>query len=118
MTESRRSKDARPARSSYLTDSRSRASRQSAAANDGAGLVLVPLADLLDAIRDAVGEANTGAREPGSRLNDRVELAERMSCSPATVDKMRRDGMPCLYVGDSPRFVFEDCVRWMGEQRR
>ena len=51
------------------------------------------------------------------RLLDRARCAEALSCSPATVDRLRKEGMPCLYVGESPRFVFEDCVRWLSEQK-
>jgi hypothetical protein len=110
LTERRRADER--VRSSYLTDSRPRA-----VANDAPqGLVVMSAAELLVLIRDAVGEA---PKEPGRepRLLDRAGLAERLACSPGHVDRMRRDGMPCLYVGDSPRFVFDDCVRWIAERK-
>lgn len=98
-------------RPDYLTHS----SREERAANDGGGLVLVRLDELLEAIRDAVTEAQGGAKSP--RLLDKQCLAERLGVSISTVDKMRRAGLPCLYAGDSPRFVFEDVVAWMTEQK-
>lgn len=85
------------------------------AANDGGGLVVMSLADLRDAIRDAVEEATQGKARPGSRLLDRQGIADALSCSPAQVDRLRKTGMPCLYVGESPRFLFDDCVRWLTE---
>jgi hypothetical protein len=96
-------------RKSYL------ASRERAA-NDGSGLVVMSIADLRDAIRDAIAEATEGKPRSGSRLLDRAGIAEALACSVAQVDKLRQAGMPCLYVGASPRFVFDDCVRWLSEQ--
>lgn len=86
------------------------------AANDGGGVVVVSITELREAIRDAVAEATEGKPRAGSRLLDRAALAEALSCSVAQVDKLRQQGMPCLYVGASPRFVFDDCVRWLSEQ--
>jgi hypothetical protein len=79
-------------------------------------LVVLRLDELLDAIRAAVSET-TGQPDPNSRLLDRERLAERLCCSISTVDQLRRDGMPCLYVGDSPRFVYEAVLAWMSEQQ-
>jgi hypothetical protein len=90
---------------------------QARAANDGGGLVVMSVADLRDAIRDAITEASEGKPRSGSRLLDRHGIADALACSPAQVDRLRKTGMPCLYVGESPRFVFEDCVRWLGEQK-
>lgn len=87
------------------------------AANDGAGLVVVSIAELREAIRDAVAEATEGKPRSGARLLDRQGAAEALACSVAQLDKMRAAGMPCLYVGASPRFVFDDCVRWLTEQK-
>ncbi len=97
-------------RRGYLKGERERA------ANDGGGLVVVSIAELREAIRDAVAEATEGQPRAGARLLDRQGLADGLACSVAQVDKMRRAGMPCLYVGESPRFVFDDCVRWLADQ--
>jgi hypothetical protein len=74
-------------------------------------------AELAALIRDAVGDG--GSKPSGSepRLLDRHGLAERLACSPGHVDRMRRDGMPCLYIGDSPRFLFDDCVHWIAARK-
>ena len=102
-------------RPDYLTHSSRESSRQERAANDGGGLVLVRLDELLEAIRDAVTEAQGGTKSP--RLLDKSGLAERLGCSVSTVDKMRRAGLPCLYAGESPRFLFDSVIAWMNEQR-
>ncbi len=85
------------------------------AANDGGGMVLIGIDQLRAAIRDAVEEATSG--RSSSRLLDRQGAAEALACSVAQLDKLRQAGMPCLYVGASPRFVFDDCVRWLAEQK-
>jgi len=95
-------------RARYITSS-------TPAANDGGGLVLVQIDQLLELVRLAVSEVVTEAsrRPPASTLLDRVGIAKALSCSPGQVDKLRRGGMPCLYVGDSPRFEHAVCVEWL-----
>jgi len=86
------------------------------AVNDNERVFTMTRAELESLVSRAVGQAFIGITdERGGRLLDRNELALRLSCSAGHVDKMRRDGMPCLYLGDSPRFVFADCVRWLSE---
>jgi hypothetical protein len=93
------------------------------AANDGN----VPAFTLTSAQLEAVvlrgvsrALAEQGPAEPAPRLLDRVALARALGCSPGMVDKCRREGMPCVRVGDSPRFEYEDCIAWLrqghGEQ--
>lgn len=101
-------------RPGYLTDSqRRRYSPHDRAANDGGGLVLVPLEQLLASIKDAVGEAM--GQGPGARLLDKATLAQKLDCSPAMINKLMLQGLPCLYVGTSPRFDYDAVVRWMAE---
>ena len=69
--------------------------------------------ELSGLVARAVGDALASTPPLSARLLDRVQLAVALSCSAATVDKLRRQGMPCLYLGDSPRFEVEDCVAWL-----
>lgn len=106
-----------PSRASYLTDSaRGRFTPMERAVNDGGGLVLVPLRELLDSIREAVGAALERAPS-GPKLLDRAALAVKLDCSVSMVNKFMQRGMPRLYVGNSPRFAYNDVVRWMSEQK-
>jgi phage terminase Nu1 subunit (DNA packaging protein) len=44
---------------------------------------------------------------------DRLELARAFKCSPSMIDKMRRQGMPCFRIGESPRFEMDQCLEWI-----
>lgn len=46
-------------------------------------------------------------------LVDRQGLAAALSVSCGSVDKLRREGMPEIRVGDCPRFCVADCVEWL-----
>lgn len=87
-------------------------------ANDVTGqtsMVLLSLNQVLDAVDNAVRNA-VGDSVP--RLLDREKLAERLCCSVATVDMLRREkGMPHLRVGESPRFVYEDVIAWLATSK-
>ncbi len=77
---------------------------------------LVALApdQLADLIRAAVAEAlSEGANDQRPALLDRLGLARALGIGLATVDRLRRDGMPCVHVGDSPRFEIAPCLAWL-----
>ncbi len=110
----RRTTEAPRERSGYLSSS-----ARPSAANDGGGVVVVSPAELRALVQEAVGVALEGATDHyGGRLLNRDGLSERLACSAGHVDTLRRRGMPCIYVGDSPRFVFDDCVRWLEAQQK
>lgn len=72
------------------------------------------------AVSEALAEAGLGGNGgvTASRLLDRSELALALDCSPGFVDKLRRQGMPCVYLGSSPRFEVERCLDWLREQKK
>lgn len=61
-----------------------------------------------EAVHAALAEA---AKAPA--LLDRASLARALSCSPSTVDAMRKRGLPTVMIGDSPRFVLSEVVDWL-----
>lgn len=69
---------------------------------------------ITDAVAAAL-EARDGERGPPVLL-DREKLAARLGCSSSLVDKMRRQGMPCVRLGDSPRFELERCLGWIRKE--
>lgn len=54
-------------------------------------------------------------REPPALL-DRAALARALACSTAQVDRLTRDGLPFLRVGEVRRYQREVVMRWL-EQR-
>ena len=73
--------------------------------------VIEQLAGEIDLDDDA---ANDGARPPA--LLDRVGLARAIDKSPASVDRLCREGMPYLRVGDVKRFELENVLVWLRER--
>jgi hypothetical protein len=51
-------------------------------------------------------------------LLDRAGIAQRLGVGTSTVDRLRRDGLPCVFIGDSPRFLLAECVAWLMNHRR
>jgi hypothetical protein len=45
-----------------------------------------------------------GTGEPSERLFTRRDLCRRLGVSPATLDRLARDGLPCVRVGAVPRY--------------
>jgi hypothetical protein len=46
-------------------------------------------------------------------LLDREGLAQALQCSAGMVDKMRKQGLPTVWLGESPRFVLADVLTWL-----
>lgn len=51
-------------------------------------------------------------------LLDRAALARKLGCSPSHVDTLRAEGMPTVWLGQSPRFELEPCLAWLRERKR
>lgn len=69
------------------------------------------LAEMLD---EAVIRATDLVRPSNDRaLLDRNGLAISFGCSASLVDKLRREGMPCVMVGCSPRYELDACLEWL-----
>jgi hypothetical protein len=87
---------------------------EGAPGNDNAPAFTVTRAELRGLVRQAVLEATAAAAAaPAPALLDREGLAFELGCSSALVDKFRRRGMPCLRLGDSPRFELAECLAWL-----
>ncbi len=67
------------------------------------------VAELVEQVADRLESrlANTlaeASEQPKPRLHDRRALATALGVCPDTVDRLRREGLPELTVGDVPRF--------------
>ncbi|HKO93007.1 MAG TPA: hypothetical protein VJU61_17750 [Polyangiaceae bacterium] len=70
-------------------------------------------------VRDAVGDALNEARQnAGPLLLDRTSVARVLGIGTSSVDRFRKAGMPCVWVGDTPRFIVDECLAWLRENRR
>lgn len=49
-------------------------------------------------------------------LIDKRELARRLGVSPATIDRLDREGQPFLRVGDVKRYACAEVLRWHAER--
>jgi hypothetical protein len=79
---------------------------------DRAPAFTVTRGELAGLVRQAV-ESALGERRAQPVLLDREALALSLGCSSSMVDKMRRQGMPCVRLGESPRFELEACLSWL-----
>ena len=43
------------------------------------------------------------------------ELAEKLGCSIVTIDRWRKDGLPCIKKGSYIRFDEEEVINWLKE---
>lgn len=82
--------------------------------NEGSlGPLLAPFCKMIADLVMKQIEALLARPAPGPRLYDRNGLAEALQCSSSLVDKMRQRGMPCVRLGDSPRFDYDECYAWL-----
>jgi hypothetical protein len=68
-----------------------------------------------EAVQDALGERE-GSQEP--LLLERNGIARALGVGISTVDRLRKAGMPSICIGDSPRFLIQECLAWLQENRR
>jgi hypothetical protein len=87
-----------------------------------ARVVVLTEAELAALVRDAVADAlaahesSAEARSkalPPRVLLDRSELAHAIGVSTRTLDRLRREGLPELTVGDVPRWRLEAVLAWL-----
>jgi hypothetical protein len=64
-----------------------------------------------DLLADALGVISEELARPA--LLTQAQLAEQLQVSDRTVFALRRDGMPHLMIGDSPRFELPACLAWL-----
>lgn len=83
-------------------------------ANDTAPAFTVTRGELAGLVREAVAEAIDGhPGAPPAALLTREQLGAALGCSPSMVDKLRKQGMPAVWLGASPRFEVQDCLGWL-----
>lgn len=75
-------------------------------------LVLVEVDELRALLAETLREFSD-RRDPSPALVDRAGLARALGVSPASVDRLRGEGLPELRVGDAPRFELEAVLRWL-----
>lgn len=70
-------------------------------------------------VREAVAEAmNETHQNAGPLLLDRTSAARALGIGTSSVDRFRKAGMPCVWVGDTPRFIVDECLGWLRGHRR
>ena len=80
-------------------------------------VITVSIDDLRQIVLDSVAEAITGASPKTNRVVTKEELAEAMSCAGCTIDRMVREGMPFVLVGQSRRFEVDACMQWCANRK-
>ncbi len=76
------------------------------------------IGELRGLVRDVVLETLVESdNEALPALLDRSGLAKALGVGMSSVDRFRREGMPYVLVGDSPRFEREPCLAWIRARR-
>lgn len=81
--------------------------------SDDEPIVGLSIGELRGLMRQAVAEAM--GMKGGPVLLDRAELAERLGCSTAHIDHLRKRGLPTMLVGNAVRFEMERVLDWLRE---
>jgi hypothetical protein len=83
-------------------------------------LVTLTLAEFDERVARIVDEriAARSAERRSPTLLDRRGIAAAFDVGVDTIDKLRREGMPTIMVGDSPRFQFASCIAWLNARKR
>jgi hypothetical protein len=77
------------------------------------GLVVVPLEQLRELIREELDRAQAErAQEAPARLT-LTQLATKLQISERSILDLRRRGMPTAMLGDSPRFDLAKVLAWL-----
>jgi hypothetical protein len=77
-------------------------------------LVVVAPEALAELVTTAVATALEGAASSGpAPLLDRVGIGRALDVSVATVDRLVRQGMPCLLVAEARRFELPAVLQWL-----
>lgn len=75
-------------------------------------LAVISVEDLRALIREELEAATPAPVEP-PRVLDRKGLASALGCCVDVIDKLRREGMPMIYVAESPRFELAAVLDWL-----
>lgn len=82
-----------------------------------------PIAVLTESqLRSIVREAVEAALEEHDgqppALLDRKQLAQALGVSMPTLDRLRRKGLPTVWLVDAPRFELRAVLDWLGQLKR
>lgn len=82
-------------------------------------LVVATPEQLAELVRIAIDAALAEhSQDMAPALLDRNGIARTLGVSTSMVDRLRKAGLPCIWLGDSPRFIVDECVSWLVEHRR
>jgi hypothetical protein len=80
----------------------------------GTPIVVLTPEQLSELVKRAVEEALAEQRqEPAPALLDTSGIARHLGVGTSTVGRLRREGLPCVYLGDCPRFELAECLAWI-----
>ncbi|WHH58497.1 helix-turn-helix domain-containing protein [Petroclostridium sp. X23] len=54
----------------------------------------------------------------GDKLITLLELADYLKVTRTTIDRWRKEGMPCIKVGRGVRFNKEAVMQWIGKNKQ
>jgi hypothetical protein len=78
---------------------------------------VVRVEDLRLLIREELEHALGQAREQAPVLLDREALARALVISIGTVDRLRKQGLPCIWIVQAPRFQIDEVFAWLREHQ-
>jgi hypothetical protein len=81
-------------------------------------VVVVTTAELRDLIRAAVRDEldQRGAESSRPEWCTTEEACRELKCSRAKLIRERDKGMPCAYIGGSPRYRIADCIAYFQQR--
>jgi hypothetical protein len=81
-------------------------------------LVVLTEMQLRAIVRDEVEGALEAHAGHAEALLDRQQLAQALGVSVPTVDRLRRKGLPTVWVVDVPRFELRALLDWLAQLKR
>lgn len=76
-------------------------------------LAALPTQTVLELFRGVVRTEVAAMAPSAPALLDRDGLAQQLGVSTGMVDKLRRQGLPTVWLGECPRFVLADVLAWL-----
>lgn len=87
-------------------------------ANDVAGQMAVTLTrEQLSALVSAAVTEALSAHSTGPLLVDKQAMAQKLGCSAAHIDQLRKQGLPTILVGQAVRFEPSRVLEWLRAQQ-
>jgi hypothetical protein len=73
--------------------------------------------------RTKLGAPRETRKDPDESIKDpqtnqlallrRKALAAKLDCSLRTIDNLQAEGMPCVFIGSSRRFILSEVIAWL-----